>query len=489
MNALALILAASVSCHIDFARLFPTFEKQRSDYEAAVRAVEARRGGAHLMDAYNAALVAFARLDACLYLRYAEDTRQVDLLHEEEALEADFAKRTAFLAKRSRLTLGQTEVVDTLTPALTGWPAELYDMLVAKNDRSRDLYAFALFGLVRAREQTAKLRGFSDAPSEAYANAQLTRADARRLLDAVAEAAPVYAAFQQRRSAAPAITAKPSYSFEEARAVILNALTPLGGAYIDQMSALLDPDNGRIDIGGGDHRLRGGFSKGFPGMTSVFFMSGFTGTYNDVRVMTHEGTHAVERQMQGRAHVKPVDASGPKFIMEALAITAELTLAKSLYERTTDPLLRRFFLDQLLTSKGITILFRTAAEADLEERIYDRFERGEIRGADDLDSLTVAIFARYGMTVPPDEWTRIPLLFEDPFYDINYTWADAVALQLFAKARSDPAAFAASYTRAMASGFDVPPAAWLRRELDVSLTDPRIVTHAIEALQPYIDAY
>ncbi|HEX9162468.1 MAG TPA: hypothetical protein VF980_12250 [Thermoanaerobaculia bacterium] len=515
--------------HIDFARLFPPADTQRTEYSARMRDLEVHRG--HLadsssnfvgaLDAYSAALESFERLDAYLYLRYAVDTRQVVLLHDEEALEADFAKRTAFFrsdiaqvtaadAQRllasdhgrtylrfiettrgadGALTLAQTEVVEALAPAVAAWPAELYDTLGKQKDRSGDLYAFALLRLVRARTQLAQLRGYPDAASEVYANAQLTRADARRLFDAVAAATPVYVAFQQRHAALPPIAVKPSYSFDEARTTILAALAPLGRAYVDEMSSLLDPASGRIDITPGEHRLRAGFSKGFPGMTSVFFMSGFSGSYNDVRVITHEGTHAVEREMQTRAHVMPVYASGPKFIMEALAITAELMLPKYLYEHERDPALRRFFLDQLLTSKGLVILFRTAAEAELEERIYDGVTRGEVRSAADLDALTIPVFARYGITVRPDEWTRIPLLFEDPFYDINYTWADLVALELFGTAKSEPAGFAAAYSRALRSGFDSPAATWLKRAFDLDLGDPHLVDRALKTLQPYIGAY
>jgi len=223
-------------------------------------------------------------------------------------------------------------------------------------------------------------------------------------------------------------------------------------------------------------------------MTSVFFMNGFSGTYHDLRVIAHEGTHAVERQMQTRAGVLPVYASGPKFIMEALAIAAELQLARSLYEGAADRDLQWFFLDQLLSSKGLTILFRTAAEAELEEEIYDGVSRGEVRRREDLDSLTPKVFGSYGLTVPADEWTRIPLMFEDPFYDINYTFADLIALQLFAKASSDPRGFSAAYEGALASGFDAPVDMWLKNHFGIDVRDPGLVQRGLETLRPYLDA-
>jgi oligoendopeptidase F len=174
--------------------------------------------------------------------------------------------------------------------------------------------------------------------------------------------------------------------------------------------------------------------------------------------------------------------------MEGLAITAELTLPRYLYEHETDPALKRFFLDQLLASKGIAILFQTAAEGDLEERIYDGVARGEIHGASDLDALTVATFARYGIVAQPDQWTKIRLMFEDPFYDINYAWASVVALPLFGMSRSAPADLEARYSRAIGSAFDRPVNAWLRYEFGIDLRDPLLVRHALDTIQPYIDA-
>jgi oligoendopeptidase F len=522
MGALAVLLAAAVSTsavdyHIDFARLFPPAATQRREYEEAMRNVEKYRE--HLaapqlvpaLDAYSTALEKYERLDAYLYLRYASDTQHAELLHEEEALEADFEKRTAFLrtalaridparAQRyaafvervrrsaSPLTVHESEIVEGLAPALTGWPGELYTALTERKETSRELYAFALVRLVQARTRVAQLRGFPDAATEAYRSADFTRADSQRLLDAVAVEAPAYVEFQKKRAAAPPITAAPQYSFDEAQAHLLAALAPLGRPYTGELASLLDPDNGRIDIASNEHRLRSGFSKGFPGTTSVFFMTGFTGSYRDLRVIAHEGTHAVERQLQTRSGVMPVYASGPKFLMEALAITAELLLPRYLYEHETDRERRRFFLTQLLTSKGLSILFRTAAEADLEERIYDGVMSGELTNAGDFDALTVKTFARYGITVPPEEWTRIALLFEDPFYDINYTWADLVAVQLFKNAIADPNGFAERYSRALAAGFDRPADAWVQQWLGIDLRDPRLVKQALEALQPYVDS-
>ena len=62
----------------------------------------------------------------------------------------------------------------------------------------------------------------------------------------------------------------------------------------------IDPANGRMDIVPAEHRRRGGFSQEFIGTDSVFYSAGFAGSYNDLRILAHESTHAVHRQLMNR---------------------------------------------------------------------------------------------------------------------------------------------------------------------------------------------
>ena len=509
ITAAAALLAASLATpqvHIDFARLFPPRAVQEREVEDAIRRIERNRHDvAAAIEAYDAALPKVERLDAFLYLHYAIDTRDTQSLHDEEDLEARFDARTAFLreaiakldrvpAKRyaffieeMRRTSGKTNAtVDRLAPEMSGWPSELYDLLGKQPAPSRELYAFTLSSLVRSRTTLAHLRGFPDAITEAYARSGVTREEVRRVLDAVANERATYEAFRRQHAAITAPSPLPSYTFDDARAVLHSALAPLGSEYVGELDRLLDPANGRVEIATGEAHKRGGFSKGFPGMTSVLYAGGFDGTYNAVRVVAHEGTHAVQRAMQAHAGARPVYASAPKFVMEALAMTAEIVLPIRLAEQSSEPALRRWFIDQMLASKGLAIPFRTAAEADLEERIYDGYARGAIHGAADLDALTVETFARYGIAAAPDEWTKIPLMYEDPFYDVNYTLASTVALSLVAQYRRDPARFAQTFEAAMRSDFHEPVTQWLRRVVGVDLDDPQLFAHALDTVRPYL---
>ena len=151
MRAAALLLfAASLSAqHLDFKRIFPPEDVQRAQYESAMKALEAMRGRVAAqpqaaIDLYNTALRMDARLEAFHHLRYATDTANVKDRDAEDAVEADFDKRTNFFlneiarmpldrepqryrwfATRTRANLPPIPAA----PMATTWASELHDLL------------------------------------------------------------------------------------------------------------------------------------------------------------------------------------------------------------------------------------------------------------------------------------------------------------------------------------------------------------------------
>jgi oligoendopeptidase F len=403
----------------------------------------------------------------------------------------------------------------SMAPAALNWQYDLWEKLRARNappsgqnspdralreaalrkrwadlSKDRDLYAFALLRLASSRNALARLRHFDDAAAWSYFESDLTRASVKSLLDRVAANADVYKRYQRLRaehvrqtmgysdanvwdlSARPAGNAPPRFTIDEARRAILEATAPLGEEYAAQLRALLDPANGRMDIVPGPHRKSGGFSQGTLGTQSVFFAGGFTGSYNDVRVLAHESTHAVQRQLMDAGRVPMAYTSGPSYLAEAMAIFNELLLADTMAARTSDP----FYLEQFLDGKGMAA-FSIAPEAELEEAVYDGVAAGTIRGADDLDVLTKRIYSR--TSIWPEkhdelkgQWMAVPLMYEDPFYDVNYVYGAIIALRMYASYSHDPKAFAPRYVTMMKNGYTATPAALLKQFFGIDLDDP-----------------
>jgi len=501
-------VCAAEPYRFDFSRIFASPEAERADRAALMReldALQAMRGtvasdGHHLLLALqrnDAVRMKLARHAMYLYLRYAVDTRDERSRDEGEALDAEAGAKSAFLigeimaiddarladliAAQPKLetyryaiesirrwrphTLSEPEekLLATTAPLSTQWQSDLYQ----KAKGNRDLVAFALMRLAASRTAVARLRHFGDAASWTYFRSDLTRPAVDALLARVAANADLYENYRQLRAAHPATAAPPHFTIDEARRMILDATAPLGEEYAAQLRALLDPANGRMDILPGPNRKSGGFSEGAIGTDSVFYAAGFGGAYNDVRILAHESTHAVQRQLMTVNGVPMAYARGASYLAEALAIFNELLLADFMARRSGDA----YYLEQFLDGKGM-VAFVAAPEAELEEAVYDGVAAGTIRGADDLDALTARIFSRYVDGTPKEKWMSIPLMYEDPFYDVNYVYGAVVALRMYAMYGKDPKAFAPRYAAMMKNGYTAPPAVLLKRFFGIDLDDP-----------------
>ncbi|HSJ89510.1 MAG TPA: M3 family metallopeptidase [Anaerolineales bacterium] len=380
-----------------------------------------------------------------------------------------------------------------------------FKKLYAAYASQRELYAFALIHLVRARNRLARLHHFEDAPEEAFFKSYWSKTEVLGLLQRIGELSDVYKRYQRLRADyakkqlgyadasvwdVAAISSHEEvlrFTIEQASKIIREALSPLGSEYGYELALLLDPANGRMDIVSGDDRKSGGFSKGFPGVTTVFFSGGFTGYYNDMRVLTHESTHAVHRQLMSNNQVLPTYAEGPHYLFESFAIFNELLLPDYLYQHETNGSKRRYFLEQFFEGKGMK-LFSVAQEAAVELAIYEGVKQGKIEAADDLDALTKHIGERYSIwSAKHDElkmqWITSTLFYEDPLYDINYVYGSLLALKYYEMYTHNPEQFVPRYVRLMKNGFDASPEVLLKMYLDIDLRDPRLITDAILLLE------
>ncbi|MCI0444467.1 M3 family metallopeptidase [bacterium] len=442
------------------------------------------------------------------------------------------------------LSLKEEEILGSIDPSVTGWQFGLYRQIISSTkfadiqsggrtlnvrtqradiandpDRQireqgflklyegyasqRNLYAYALIQTVNAKNTVAHLRNFEDSSAQIYFNSFWTKQEVGDLLEHVAAAADLYKRYQKLRAdyvgkkksnpdvaywdlTGTSIENVPHFTIIQATDSIEHALIPLGPEYSKELDSLLDPANGRMDIVKGENRKSGGFSKGFPGVPTMFFAGGFEGYYNDVRVLTHESTHAIHRQLMKNNQVLPVYAEGPHFLFESFAIFNELLLPEFLYKQEKDPEKRRYFLEQFFEGKGMA-LFSVAQDAMLEQAIYDGVTKGEIKNADDLDQLTRKVSDRFSIWNEKHpqlnmRWITASLLYEDPFYEINYVYGSLLALHYYEMYQKDPNYFMSHYNALLPNGFDAPPSVLLKKFLNIDLNDPQILAGPIQIL-------
>jgi len=522
--------AQASAYRFDFARnFFSSPEAEKADREhlyATLKDLESLKGrleksadnlyrGLRLNDDLQ---VQFHKHYSYLYLRSAVNTNDETSRTESASLDAEVTTRTAFLRQElmaidektlnhlvSRnqrlkeylpaiaavrrfqshsLSLKEEELLSATAPN-NDWPYELYEKLTGPQER--ELFAFALMRLAGARTRLAQLHHFDDAASEAYFNSYWTKAEVDTLLKQIAQKADLYKRYQRLRADySRRISQPPRFTINQASEIIRNALSPLGSDYGRELAALLDAANGRMDIVPGEHRKRGGFSQGFIGTDSVFYSFGFAGAYNDMRVLTHESTHAVHRQLMNRNHVLPAYAEGPHYLFEAFAIFNEFLLPDYLYNHESDPLRKQFYLEQFLEGKG-TAMFYVAPEVTLEHAVYEGVKDGSIKGADDLDALTMRVYSPYSLAPEKSQWMKLSLMYEDPFYYVNYVYGAMLALKFYDLYTRDPEHFVPRYIALMKNGFDAPPAVLLKRFLDIDLHSPDLVSNALSIIEKKVD--
>jgi oligoendopeptidase F len=362
----------------------------------------------------------------------------------------------------------------------------------------RDLLAFALIHTVKTQEALAQLHRYPDAPTRKYTNMYLEPRQTRRLLDAMAQHGDVVKRFEKIRAGEyqPANHAQfhvwdlaappndfnlPITSLADAPGIYHQAFAGLGAEYQQAFDALLNPLNGRADVlpGGAPNRYAGGFSTGFAGNASMLFIGRYDGTFKDLSVIAHEGGHAAHRSFMSANNVQPLYANGPSFLFESFAAFNELVLADYLAEHSSDPRMRRYYLEQWMGIKGLDA-FYGAQDALLEQQLYDGVSKGNIRNADDLDKLTLQVdeqFSLFPATTPElrNRWATLSLMYEDPLYNINYVYGGLLALKYYQLYTADRERFLPRYITLLKNGFNAPPGVLLQQFLNINLFDDSLL--------------
>jgi oligoendopeptidase F len=442
------------------------------------------------------------------------------------------------------------EKVAQITPAISGWQFDLYETITddikfsdiqttigklnVKRDRTiiltypdssirtegfkklysgynsmRNLYAFTLIKLANAANATALLYNFSDAAEMYYFDKHQSKATINIILQQIVDSVSIYKHYQQLRVEAnkkrlqskyvhywdlgiSSALVQPRFTIDSASKIILCALQPLGKDYQKELADLLNPDNRRMEIAPDKNKRSGGFSRGFIGTKSVFFTGGYRGYYEDIRVLTHESTHAVHRQLMSANGICPVYATGPNYFFESFAIFSEFLLSDYLIEQSKTKAEKQYYLEQYFDNKGMA-LFSVAADALLEQKIHEGIMSGNINNADDLDSLNKTIntlFSIWDTKSYPQlnqRWITASLFYEDPYYEINYVLGSMLALKYYQLYNQDKNLFCKKYIGLLKNGFNATPQMLLKNYLGIDIDNPNLVKDAITIINKRVN--
>lgn len=209
-------------------------------------------------------------------------------------------------------------------------------------------------------------------------------------------------------------------SYDEAKKVVKEALTPLGEEY----QQLLDTafDSGWIDVCENKGKRSGAYSSGCFGVHPYVLLN-YKPVLNDVFTLAHELGHAMHSYYSNQA--QPISkAEYEIFVAEVASTVNETLLVKHLLKDATGDY--RKYLLSYLANMFRTTIFRQAQFAEFEEKAHTYVENDTPITPDLLCDLYYDLNKQYyGKDVVSDdliryEWARIPHFYSS-FYVYKYS--------------------------------------------------------------------
>lgn len=229
---------------------------------------------------------------------------------------------------------------------------------------------------------------------------------------------------------------------DEARAITLEALAPLGEDYTENLRRGFE--SRWTDYLPSTGKRSGAYSTGVYGVHPYQLLN-FNGRYDDLSTLAHESGHSMHTFLSSRAQPYPT-ADYPIFVAEVASTFNENLLIHDLLGKTTDDARRLFLLGTLLDGLRTT-LFRQTQFAEFELAFHEQAERGEPLTGENLSALYLKIARTYyghdqKICQVDDllaiEWAYVPHFYYD-FYVYQYATSMVASTSLARAVREEAA--------------------------------------------------
>lgn len=264
-------------------------------------------------------------------------------------------------------------------------------------------------------------------------------------------------------------------TYGEGAEYILEALRPLGKAYVDRLAEGLDPASGWIDVYPAKNKDSGAFSASAFGV-HPFVKMNFQNRYDDVSTLAHEFGHALHSDFSMKAQSYQTWRY-PPFLAEIASTCNEMLLSYHMVEQASSDAERAWLLSELVETIRTTV-FRQAMFADFELRVHGLVEEGKPVTAEVLNGIyRDLVEAYYGPDYTIDEndaieWAYIPHFYYK-YYVFTYATGLTSGIALAERIRSGVPGAQEAYLGMLRGGCSRPPLDMLRDAgVDLSRPDP-----------------
>ena len=348
-------------------------------------------------------------------------------------------------------------------------------------------------GHVKARVFYAKIRGFDSALQAAtYGNAIPTEVYTNLIEAARQGSGPLQRYMDIRRVTLGLETLQPwdtsapigeetikDISFEEAKQIVADALTPLGDEYV--ATYWKGFSEGWVDAYESQGKRGGAYSWGTY-RSKPYLSMNYNGTFSSVSTLAHEYGHSIHRSLASEAQPYTY-ASSRTFIAEIASMTNEAILFQKMLSEA-DSKEDKVFLLQTYLDEFRGGFYTQALFADYEMQAHAAVESGKALTKDSLNKIYHDThIAYYGDSVQMDPlvdstWSRIPhFLRNDNFYVYQYatSFVAATALAKMILREGEPARL--RFLNLLRSGSNDYPIELLKKAgIDMTTAAPVIAT-------------
>ena len=278
------------------------------------------------------------------------------------------------------------------------------------------------------------------------------------------------------------------YSYEEAKALVIKALEPLGDAYINDLKQLFDSNC--IDVYNNNNKRNGAYSWGSYD-TLPYVLLNFEGNFNDVSTIAHELGHSMH-SLYSHKRQEYHDSGYPIFLAEIASTVNEILLNRYCSDNAKTKEEKAYYLNNLLENFRTTLIRQTMF-AEFELQIHDLEEQGEVLTEELLCSTYLKLNKQYFSeeVISDDliklEWARIPHFYTS-FYVYKYATGIAVASKIVSDILDNKENALENYIEFLSSGGNDYPLEILKK-VGIDIANDDTIDKALEMFRQTLNEF
>lgn len=278
------------------------------------------------------------------------------------------------------------------------------------------------------------------------------------------------------------------YSFDEAKEIVIDALSVLGDKYVKNLKKAFDEK--WIDIYHSKGKRSGAYSSGNFDVNPYVLLN-FEGTLNDVSTLAHELGHSMHTYLSCKNN--PYQYSSYEiFVAEVASTVNELLLANYMLKNSKNKDEKLAIINHILDLYKAT-LYRQTMFAEFEKETHKLREKGEVLTSELLSNTYYNLVKKYfGPNVLCDdlikyEWARIPHFYYN-FYVYKYATGISAASYIVDGILNNKEGALENYIKFLKSGGSMYPLDELKIA-GVNLNSESVILSAIKTFEKYLKEF